>query len=71
MFSDEKLLVGGAGIDSRFEDVMRPVSRLPTRSERCGRLAGRTEFEYSAHKMKRKNMACDWDKVLPLAYQVA
>lgn len=63
MFPDEKLLVGGAGIDSRLEDVIRPVSRLPMRSERCGRLAARTEFEYSAHNMKRKNMACDWEHI--------
>lgn len=71
MFPDDRLLVGGAGIDSRFEDVIRPVSRLPMRSERCGRLAARRVFEYSAHNTGRKNMACDWDRVLPLACQGA
>lgn len=67
MFTDDESLVGGAGIDSRFEDVIRSVSRLPMRPERCGRLAAKMVVEYSAHNTRRKNMAFDLDKVLPLA----
>ena len=55
---DEELLLDGAGTvsDSGFEFDIGPV---PMPSERCGRLALRTIFEYSAQSMRKKIMACN------------
>ena len=72
MFPDEVLLLlGGARSagDSKFDDDMGAVSKLPMRSERCGRLAARTVFEHRTESMRCKNMACKWDKVVPPARQ--
>ena len=72
MFPDEVLLLlDGARIagDSKLDDDMGAVSKLPMRSERCGRLAARTMFEPRTDSMRWKNMACNWDKVVLLVRQ--
>ena len=65
---DEELLLDGAGTvsDSEFEFDIGPV---PMPAERCGRLALRMVFEHSAQSMNKKIMACDGNKIVPLAHQ--